>query len=195
MANKPNPKKTALTRQLFKDTFIHLWNKKKCPFEFITIKELCHASEISRNTFYSYYDTIFSLVEDIENELLTEHARIFKNWQFVPLNEYKQGDPFPCLYEMHSHVKEKEAYYKALIGVYGDPLFTIKTKKLVKDLTLMKLLYDGIKLEDADSELALIASTIVGFREYWLFSKPELTPLEVSSRLGPFIFGSFYNFK
>jgi hypothetical protein len=81
------------------------------------------------------------------------------------------------------------------MGAHGDPLFTIKTKKLVKDLTLTKLLYDGIKLEDADSELALIASTIVGFREYWLFSKPELTPLEVSSRLGPFIFGNFYNFQ
>lgn len=195
MANKSNPQKVAQTRQLLKDTLIQLWNKQKCSLECITVKKLCLASAISRNTFYSYYDSIFSLAEEIENELLAEHASIFRNWQFVALNEYKQGDPFPCLYEMHVHVKEKEAYYKALIGPYGDPLFTIKSKKLVKELTLTKLLYDGIKLEDADFVLALIASTVVGFREYWLFNRPELTPLEVSSMLGSFIYGKFYNFN
>lgn len=180
------------TRQMFQDALIAVWNRKKCHIDQVTVTELCAQAGTSRNTFYYYYDDVFSLLEEIEEELLQVHLFYFQQFPNASISDYRLGDPFPCIYEMHVHMKEKEGYYRALMGPYGEPSFVFKTKKIVKDLARKKLEFDGIQVIDMDFQLELIASAAVGARQYWLWSKPEMTPFEVSSIVGRFIYGNLY---
>lgn len=54
------------TKQVIKDSLFELM--KESPVEKITVKELCAAADINRATFYSHFDTMTALLEEIEVE-------------------------------------------------------------------------------------------------------------------------------
>lgn len=54
------------TKQVIKESLFELM--KKAPVEKITVKELCAAADINRATFYTHYETMTALLEEIEVE-------------------------------------------------------------------------------------------------------------------------------
>ena len=54
------------TKQTIRDSLFELM--KETPVEKITVKELCAAADINRATFYAHYDTLTTLLEEIEVE-------------------------------------------------------------------------------------------------------------------------------
>ena len=60
--------RTEKTRQSIIDAFIELRTKK--PLEKITVKELSDLARINKATFYRHYADIYSLSEEIENDLI-----------------------------------------------------------------------------------------------------------------------------
>jgi len=56
------------TRKILKDSLISLM--KEHPITNIGIKEICARAEISRSTFYVYYENVYHILEEIEEELL-----------------------------------------------------------------------------------------------------------------------------
>ena len=45
---------------------------KEKPLNKITVKEICEEAQLSRNAFYFHYQDIFALVEEIENQMVSE---------------------------------------------------------------------------------------------------------------------------
>lgn len=66
-------KRVLKTKKNLKNTFIELLLSK--PFDKVTIKELCEASNTSRITFYAHYKDKYDLIEDISKDLV-ESAKI-----------------------------------------------------------------------------------------------------------------------
>ncbi len=58
------------TKQVIKENFLALLLTK--PTKKITVKELCEKAEINRTTFYSHYDDIYSLTEELQTESINE---------------------------------------------------------------------------------------------------------------------------
>lgn len=56
------------TKKNLKETLISLLNKK--PFEQITVKEICDASDTSRVTFYAHYSDKYELADDIFKDMI-----------------------------------------------------------------------------------------------------------------------------
>lgn len=56
------------TRKCIKDAFIEL--RKSKPIEKITVKELAALASINKATFYSHYNDIYDLSEQLENETI-----------------------------------------------------------------------------------------------------------------------------
>ena len=61
-------KRVTKTKKNLKNTFINLILCK--PFDKITIKELCDASDTSRITFYAHYKDKYDLIEDISKDMV-----------------------------------------------------------------------------------------------------------------------------
>lgn len=57
------------TKKTIKKIFAEMLYEKK-ELGNITVSELCNRAEISRGTFYTHYDDIYSVAEDYENELI-----------------------------------------------------------------------------------------------------------------------------
>lgn len=57
------------TRRLIKRIFAEMLSEKK-ELGKISVSELCRRADISRGTFYSHYDDIYSVAEDYENEMI-----------------------------------------------------------------------------------------------------------------------------
>lgn len=58
------------TKKAFEDAIARLAREK--PLNKITVKEICHEAQLSRNAFYFHYKDIFDLIEEIENRMIGE---------------------------------------------------------------------------------------------------------------------------
>ena len=58
------------TKSIIKKSLLELM--QNTPYERITVKELCQKADINRATFYSHYDSLATLMEEIEYEECTE---------------------------------------------------------------------------------------------------------------------------
>jgi AcrR family transcriptional regulator len=59
--------RTKFTKRALKDSLIELM--KTTSIRDIPIKAICAGAEVSRSTFYAYYDDQYDLLEDIQNEI------------------------------------------------------------------------------------------------------------------------------
>lgn len=79
------------TKQAIQQEFIKLY-AKKC-YDNITIKELCEKTPVARTTFYSYYQNLDELQNDIETTLLkglTEKSITHKNNIILTMNFFRK---------------------------------------------------------------------------------------------------------
>lgn len=58
------------TKKAFEDSLACL--AREYPLNKITVKTLCEKAQLSRNAFYFHYRDIYDLVEEIENDFITE---------------------------------------------------------------------------------------------------------------------------
>lgn len=67
-------KRIIRTRKLIKHTMIELMQEKEV--QNITVTDICNRAELNRGTFYTYYQDVYSLVSEIENEILDDITHI-----------------------------------------------------------------------------------------------------------------------
>ena len=63
-------KRIIKTRRNIKSTMIRILQTK--PFEKITVSELCREGQISRITFYTYYDDKYALIDEMVADYIRE---------------------------------------------------------------------------------------------------------------------------
>ncbi len=76
MATKNN-RRILVTKRILKESLLSLMKEKS--ISKITIKEICDLSEMSRSTFYLHYQDQFELLNDIENDVLTNTFEALNN--------------------------------------------------------------------------------------------------------------------
>ena len=59
----------------------------------ITIRDLCREAGIVKSTFYSYYDDKYSVLDEIETEMLQRLAEINARLEDVDVEQVLRGDP------------------------------------------------------------------------------------------------------
>ena len=62
-----NDRRVIKTKQVIRDSFFRLMKDK--PMEKITVSDIIRSADINRSTFYFYYDDIFDMIEQINNEI------------------------------------------------------------------------------------------------------------------------------
>ena len=118
------------TKQHIKDAFIRIYLDKEITT--ITVKDICNEVPISRNTFYNYYDNVYSVYEEIESEILADIDRITIDFSE---SDFLQGD-IKKLYginEVLDYISEHSMYFRALLRYGGTNGFTYKWQKQIKE--------------------------------------------------------------
>ena len=110
---------SAKTRRLIKNTFLEMLPEKG-EISKISVSDLVKRAEISRATFYSHFDDIYSVVEEFETEIIDE---FFTNAKLLATNDYEK-----FFKELFRFMSENDANYKMMCRA-DDFLFS--AKKLV----------------------------------------------------------------
>ena len=103
------------TEKHIQETLIDLMEEK--PLEKIKVTELVQRADISRSTFYTYYDSIFAVLEGIEEEFL---AHILEEKEVS--KQYRD----PALEQNFAYVLDHLRAFQVLLGPNGDPSFAAR---------------------------------------------------------------------
>ncbi len=102
-------KRSLRTRTLIKRAVIILLKKKR-PEE-IAVTELTKMAVISRNSFYTHYDTIADVLNDILEDIIDMFDQILSKYDYLEF----QKDPYPCLKEISILILNNSAFAEYVI--------------------------------------------------------------------------------
>ncbi|HHT55978.1 MAG: TetR/AcrR family transcriptional regulator [Thermoanaerobacteraceae bacterium] len=97
----------------------------------IKVKTIVDSLKISRSTFYLYYDSVFSVLQDIEDTFFDELQDIaILFWSFPP-NKCYFTQPHPVIHKALTHLYNHQEISSVLWGPYGDKVFQLRCKKMI----------------------------------------------------------------
>ena len=98
------------TERSIQQAFLDLRRQK--PLEKITVKELCQRADIHKSTFYSHYDSIGDLMEELEQEIGANLMRRFRGDSYDGEHPFSPGHLLPIL----EHIRDNRDFYRVYLG-------------------------------------------------------------------------------
>ena len=124
MKPNSNDPRAIRTRLMLRQALMQIVVEK--PFRDLTISNITKYAGVNRATFYLHYDDKYDLLKDCAKELFTELRKTIESEiDFDP----KKNLPEPFIQHVQRsgiilhHFQQYNAFYKAMFGKDGDPLF------------------------------------------------------------------------
>ncbi len=158
------------TKQAIKKALIQ--QVEEVGFERVTVKKLALAAQINRGTFYLHYADKYAVMEDLQQEILSELERYVKHVQPVDaFQTLKMGQLYQPFINVIACIKEHAPAFRMLLGEQGSPGFTQKMKTIFGNHILDRLSVIREEVQDPEFQQylqAFIASAILGVIQEWL---------------------------
>lgn len=143
-------RKSTRTKEKIIDSYLHLMLNKK--WDKISVKELCSYAEITRGTFYQYYDDIYDLMESLETSLLDDLTNRYTNihqasYAVIPeehfIDKFDYAPP-EMLLTWFEFCKEHHKAIKVLLDrKNGDSYFIQRVKQILTEYINYMMDCDG----------------------------------------------------
>lgn len=130
----------------------------------ISVKELCNQAHVARSTFYSYYDNVIQLKEQIEDNLICQLLRLNDDLNDAAI-DLETGFPFfqnTC----HFIEKNKKVFYSFLIA-NPNVQFIQKWQDGIK-YHFWNRFYNDVTGKNEKLILEIISSQAITAFTYWL---------------------------
>lgn len=127
------PQITDLTRKRLKDAFWSLYTE--LPIEKISIREITRIAGYNRGTFYEYFDDVYDLLDQIEEEIIGDLATLAQEPAAIDAGALSHR-----MADIVSTVQGHADYATTLLGENGDPAFAHRVKELLAPLVEQTLL-------------------------------------------------------
>ena len=140
------PEATKQTKENLKKAFWTLYTQKG--IEKITVKEVVNLAGYNRTTFYLYYQDLYDLLEQIENEVIDHIDSALNDYRIDKIEE-----TLPAL--MNIFTESLLAYSEivsALMSEHGDPKFSLRLKETIWPF-LMKWLLPETNYDEYEMNL------------------------------------------
>jgi AcrR family transcriptional regulator len=187
-------KASGTTDQLLKDTFIQIYKNK--PLNKISVKEICSTAGLNRGTFYIHYENIYTLLEEIEEDLLTDLKSLVKIDKLIVYTEKDIPVFIKTIENLIEYIKLHDTYFKVLLGKNGDALFIYKIKRIIKNNLLIKFRAENRHFGNLDEYLLeYIASGNMGIMIYWLETGMKISPGELIGLVTKILFRGPFNIR
>lgn len=180
-----NPAQVALTKKNLKDAFWSLYKIKR--INQISIKEITDKAGYNRGTFYLYYQDVYDMLNQIEEELLNQLDDISQIMiNLVIISDNNIGEPN----EFFKYFKGNLEYISVLFGENGDAYFQAKYKEMLKKYIREHLRVEEIDYseETIDFSLEFFISGVIGLILYY-FSKNKEPDMDALKRISSTVLG------
>ena len=173
------------TKEQIRRGFLRVY--KATSYETISVKQICAEAHVSRSTFYSYYDSIHAVLEEIEDTLISELFAINEEFRYADFKRWKKGEPFVYARETIDCIQEHLETFQILLG-RNDPRFLYHWKRIIRHHFREKFLLEGVQLQSQELILEMTASSLVGMYAYWVAHHDEVDVTELLNVALPRIF-------
>lgn len=178
MQHRPNIEKQERTKKCIQDAFMKLY--KKHPIESLSVRMITDAAGLTRSTFYVYYESVYDLLEKIEDELRDGMGPYFEQYTGDILHKKRQ-EPQDSVVKWFGYFQENSEYLRILLGPTGDPSFEYRLRKKLKGEINAMMDADGA---NNDYLRKYFVEYVVGANfaliRYWLENGEELSPQDVA---------------
>jgi AcrR family transcriptional regulator len=166
------------TRKILKDSLIELM-KTRAAAE-IGIKEICALAEVSRSTFYTYYDDVYHLLEEIEEEVIA-----YFNDMVNTISIKHSRREFEAIIQMLQYVADNSNSLQILLSENGDPgfqkqffqRFIPKARKILHDSS-----ENPGEAYDHEGYSVFVVHGAIGLMQYWLKNNMHI-PIPVLAKM------------
>lgn len=124
-----NDHRVRVTKMLLRKAFTGLLSQK--PIQSISVKELCMLASVNRSTFYTHYQDIYALLEEIENDMYLSFQKALE-----PLLTAKEGNPVEICMGIFECLKDNSDMCIIMLGDYSDKQFMSKLINLGREKCL-----------------------------------------------------------
>lgn len=164
------------------NTFIDMLEEK--PFHTIKVTELTKRANISRSTFYLYFNSIYDVAEKIENDfykgLIDEQSTI---WQSLPDTNVELSDVFRNdMLITIQYLRKNSKVYCALSGPNGDPSFIVKLNRRTRHwITQLSEKYSSsLSKGELDLLAEFVSNGVFSFQRWHLLHLDDLSDEEAA---------------
>ena len=174
------------TKRAIHDATMKLLSQK--PIDEISITELALTAQINRKTFYNYYQNVYQVVDELENETVKKFASVFKSTDWFNGTELDFYKVFFCVTET---VRDNMDFFRHLLNINRTSVVIVKVENTLKQKAL-HYFKKYLSIDEALLTLALdyIVSGMFSVFSTWLQSGQKMTVAEVTDYVGKMSLGA-----
>ncbi len=178
MQSGPNREKQERTKKKLRDAFMTLY--KKNPIEKITVRQVSELAGVTRSTFYAYYDSVYAVLEAIEDELQEGLGTYFEQYSGGIL-ERAALKPYDSSVKWFEYCHEHREDLLILLGPSGDPSFEYKLRKRLK-VDINRMMDEDGMLNDNLRKYVVeyVVGATLSLMYFWLENDDSLSAEEIA---------------
>lgn len=143
----------------------------------ITIKELVILAGINRSTFYLHYTDIFDLLQEMENDILSQIKVVLDSYPTLT----REGS-YSFVTDLISVFESNRESLKALMGYHGDAFFIQKMEDVIESKVRyqINLIYCFNNSIAPEYVYSFLRSGCIGMLKTWISSDCATPPEEMA---------------
>lgn len=152
-----------VTKLMLRKAFTELLSKK--PLQSISVKELCELANVNRGTFYTHYQDIYALLEEIEGEMYASFQKALE-----PLLSHGDGNPVAICMGIFECLRENYDMCIIMLGDYSDKQFMAKLLNLGREkcLDTYSRHFKNATAKQIEYFYSFVSSGCIGLLRQWL---------------------------
>lgn len=155
----------------------------------ISVKDVAQKANISRASFYRYYNSIDDILQSIEDEFIEGMRDCSRYYISTPINIHKLGQPYPSFIQIAEFLSGHKEEFLVLTGFHGDARFVSRFKKLIKEFYCGKIAFEGIITDNVDVYIEFVIAGNISAIRYWLEKKPNMKPEDIAPVIQRMLYG------
>lgn len=178
--------RTTSTRKRIKEAFIELITIKG--LESLTVSDITRRAKINRGTFYLHFVDKYDLLEQLEDETVSQLQDILLGDHEIPEADLDQVFPPERIQEALTFIKSDFEFVSTIAGPGGDPQLFAKVKLIIGDLLDTGLA--RINMEITGNEIypeiyarEMILSRAMSIIDLWLANGGSESPAQVAKMI------------
>ncbi len=177
---KRTDRRVVKTRRAIRNAFVRLLTEKS--LEKITIKEIAQTADVDRKTVYNYYDGVYDILDELENEL----AERFEN--VVQSLEYSVGNPLKVFEALTNMLNGDLELYGRLMQVGSQTRLIEKIGKYLREKVRGAIARkEGLSLEKTELAVEYVTEGMFSAYRYWFHSERKQSLEEFSREVGKLV--------
>lgn len=175
MEIKKMDRRVKYTKMVIKESFVKILKQK--PISKISIKEICDDADINRATFYAHYLDQYDLLQQIENEIITDINRYLSSYDF----KSEKDVPVDLIEKILEYIRENSELFDLLLNSNGDMQFQQEITNIIGQQHFSSMLEsNSLSKEDSEYIFHFLASGSVGVIQKWLKDGMKKSPKEMA---------------